>query len=388
MKILYYCWDECTSNDIMDVFKRKGYEVECLKMPVEDKLSDSGLTEVLKHKLRNKNYDCIFTFNFWPVISKAANEFGVKYVSWVYDSPCFTMYTQAIKNSCNYVFSFDKIEAMKLRGYGAKNVFHMPLGVNMEKLNKTLTKPLSNTEYRYDVSFVGNLYNDEYNFYDQIKGMPEYYRGFFDGIINSQMNIYGYDLASDIITDDFQPILSTFVRFNDDDEVLLKGIDFFVQMLRKKMTTIERPDILNMIANEGFCIHHFAEKADERLKEVKFGGYLDYDTEMPKVFRTSKINLNITLRTILSGISLRCMDVMGAGGFLISNYQPELAEYFADGEEVVMYSSRADLIDKMEYYMENDEERIAIAERARARIESDFTYDILLDEIFELAGIR
>lgn len=372
----------------MDVFKRKGYEVDYLDTPAKDKLRDPGLIEVLKYKFQNENYDCVFTFNFWPVISKVANEFGVKYVSWSFDSPCSTMHTEAIKNSCNYVFPFDKVEAMKLLGYGAKNVFHMPLGVNMEKLNRILTRPVSKTEYKYDVSFMGNLYNNEYNFYDQIKGMPEYYRGFFDGIINSQMNIYGYDLASDIITDDFKPILSTFAQFNLDKEILLKDTDFFIQMLQKKMTVIERPEILNMIANEGFYINHFAGKQDERLKKVKFRGYLDYDTEMPKVFRQSKINLNITLRTILSGIPLRCMDVMGAGGFLISNYQPELAEYFVDGEEVVMYSSRADLIDKIKYYLENDEERIAIAEKAKARIESDFTYDILLDKIFDVVGIR
>lgn len=387
MKILYYCWDEYTSKDIMDVFKRKGYEVDYLNTPAEDKLRDAGLMEVLRYKFQNNNYDCIFTFNFWPVISKVANEFGVKYISWSFDSPCFTMHTEAIKNSCNYVFSFDKIEVMKLLGYGAKNVFHMPLAVNVNKLNKLLPKPILETEYKYDVSFLGKLYNDEYNFFDQIKGMPEYYKGFFDGIVNSQMNIYGYDLASDIITDDFAPILNTFVKFNLDKEILLKDTDFFIQMLQKKVTVVERLGILNMIANEGINLTLFAPKRDERLEGVEFMGYVNYDMEMPKVFRGSKINLNISLRTILSGIPLRCIDIMGAGGFLISNYQPELAEFFVDGEEVVMYSSRADLIDKIKYYLKNDEERIAIAQKAKARIENEFTYDVLLDKMFELAGI-
>ena len=42
------------------------------------------------------------------------------------------------------------------------------------------------------------------------------------------------------------------------------------------------------------------------------------------------------------------MDILGAGGFLLSNYQPELAEYFEDGKEVVMYHSRADLVEKVQ----------------------------------------
>ncbi len=386
MKILYYCWDEYTSKDIMDVFNRKGYEVDCLSAPVQDKLRDATFMEMLRYKLKNNTYDCIFTFNFWPVISKVANEVGVKYVSWSFDSPCLTMHTEDIKNSCNYVFCFDRVEAMKLISYGAKNVYHMPLAVNMDKLNKLLTKPVAKTDYKYDVSFMGNLYNNEYNFFDQIKNMPDYYKGFFDGIINSQMNIYGYDLASDIISEEFAPILRTFAIFNLDKEILLKETDFFIQMLQKKITVVERPDILNMIADEGIYLNHFAPKQDERLKKVKFRGYLNYDTEMPKVFRQSKINLNITLRTILSGIPLRCMDVMGAGGFLISNYQPELTEFFVDGEEMVMYSSRIDLLDKIKYYLAHDEERIAIAENAKRRIENEYSYDIVLDKIFRIVG--
>ncbi len=387
MKILYYSWNEYTSNDIMDVLARKGYEVDLIDVPIADKLRDVTLIEILKNKFKNNNYDCVFTFNFFPVISKVANEFGVKYISWSFDSPCFTLHTKDITNACNYVFCFDKIETMRLLGYGAKNVYHMPLGVNSDKLNNLLVAPVSETKYQYDVSFVGNLYNDEYNFFDQIKNMPEYYRGFFDGIINSQMNIFGYDLASDIITEEFAPVLNSFAKFNLDEEILLKNIDFFVEMIQKKITIVERPEILNIIANQGIDINHFAPKKDERLKNVRFRGYLNYDTEMPKVFRESKVNLNISLRTILSGIPLRYMDVMGAGGFLISNYQPELAEFFVDGEEVVMYSSRIDLIDKIQYYLENDEERITIAEKAKERIEKDFSYDVLLDKIFDVVGI-
>jgi hypothetical protein len=43
---------------------------------------------------------------------------------------------------------------------------------------------------------------------------------------------------------------------------------------------------------------------------------------------------------------------MAAGGFLLSNYQPELAELFRDGEEVVMYTSMDDLKEKAGYYLE------------------------------------
>lgn len=57
------------------------------------------------------------------------------------------------------------------------------------------------------------------------------------------------------------------------------------------------------------------------IKNIYNKGILDYYNNMPVVFCNSKINLNISLRTIRNGIPLRAMDIMGAGGFLISNYQ-------------------------------------------------------------------
>lgn len=384
MKILYYCWNECTSNDIMDVFKRKGYSLDCLTMEIRDKLNDFDFMNKLAQIIKKNSYDCIFSFNFFPVISKVANKLGIKYISWTYDSASMTLYSESVFNSCNYIFVYDRADVNKLKMYGINNVFHMPLGVNTYRLNKLLSNDICSTEYEYDVSFVGNLYNDQYNFYDQIQNMPEYYKGFFDGIINSQMNIYGYDLASDIITNDFTEVLNSFVRFNLDKEIFMQETDVFANILRKKITVVERPEVLKMISDENVRVTHFGGKSDERLSKVEYKGYLNYDEEMPWVFRKSKINLNITLRCILSGIPLRCMDIMGAGGFMLSNYQPELAEFFVDGKEMIMYSSRYDLMEKLHYFLNNDDERIEIAQRGKDKIEKAFSYEILLEKMFEI----
>lgn len=65
---------------------------------------------------------------------------------------------------------------------------------------------------------------------------------------------------------------------------------------------------------------------------------------------------------------------MGAGGFLISNWQPELAECFEEGKEVVMYYDRNDLMSKIEYYLQNEDERMKIAENGQKKIIEQFDY--------------
>jgi spore maturation protein CgeB len=79
------------------------------------------------------------------------------------------------------------------------------------------------------------------------------------------------------------------------------------------------------------------------------------------------------------------MDIMGAGGFLLSNYQQELAEYFEVGKELVLYDSREDLMQKIDYYLCHEEERQEIARCGQRKIEENFSYRKVLPRIFSVA---
>ena len=79
---------------------------------------------------------------------------------------------------------------------------------------------------------------------------------------------------------------------------------------------------------------------------------------MPLIFHYSKINLNITSKSIRSGLPLRIFDILGCGGFLLTNYQPELSNYFTPGYDLVCYSSEDELLEKTEYYLSHEKERI------------------------------
>ena len=96
-------------------------------------------------------------------------------------------------------------------------------------------------------------------------------------------------------------------------------------------------------------------------------------TEMPLVFHESKINLNMTLPPIRTGLPLRIFDVCGCGGFLLTNYQSELTELYTPGEEVECFTSREELLDKVRYYLHHEEQRHAIAQRGYTRTKQEHT---------------
>lgn len=382
MKILYYCWDEYTSSDIRDIFGKLNYEVTTIRYDMANKLYDEEFIEYVDDMLDSDRFDCIFSFDYYPVISVCSKKFKIKYISWVFDSTHLTLYSKTIFNPYTYVFSFDNNEVNKLKSFGVKNIYHMPLAVNVSRVNDIIKKDELN--YKYDITFLGTLYDDEYNFYDQIKYFPPYYKGFFEAIINSQMDIYGIDLPEKMITDEVMENISSYVNIPLIEDFCLKERDYFIQIFQKKITVKERFEILQMISNK-YCLTHFAKNTSPLFKNVDFRGYADYIKDMPLIFNESKINLNISLRCIQSGMPLRCLDIMGAGGFLLSNYQKELAYFFEPNKEIVLYDSRVDLMNKIEYYLNHDEEREEIAKRGREKVVKHFDYMKVVPMIFKIA---
>lgn len=55
------------------------------------------------------------------------------------------------------------------------------------------------------------------------------------------------------------------------------------------------------------------------------------------------------------------MDIMGAGGFVLSSYCAETAELFEEDKEIVMFKTPEELIEKTDYYLAHDAEREQIA---------------------------
>ena len=76
---------------------------------------------------------------------------------------------------------------------------------------------------------------------------------------------------------------------------------------------------------------------------------------------------------------------MGAGGFLMSNYQAELSEYFIDGKDMVLFDSPEDMQWKIRYYLKHDDERQQIAKNGFEKVKRKFSYDIQLEKMMRLA---
>ena len=381
MKILYYYWNENCKDDCVEAFLKLGYEVCVCSHEFESYTKDAKFAEDISKKIRNEGFDGIFSFNYFPLLSDNAQEAGIPYISWVYDSPHYTLEAKNLTNPCNHVFIFDFALCDRYRAQGITTVDYMPLPVNTSKLNKQLAgiRGASPFPYKHDITFLGSLYKNEYNFYEQINYLPDHLKGFIEGIIESQTHVYGLDFPSELFDAKKCEEMSKYVKIGLGDDYNNARDEIFRNMIRKQVTVKERESLLKVLGDR-FNLDIYSGSKPDGIK-ANYLGTADYIKEMPKVFATSKININISLRSILTGIPLRVIDILGAGSFCLTNYQTELSEYFENGRELVWFESPDDMIDKAEYFLSHDDEREHIAANGLEAAEKFFSYDVLLPKI-------
>ena len=253
--------------------------------------------------------------------------------------------------------------------------------MNTERLEKQLLGVPTPIPYITDVSFVGQLYATKD--LDLLLSMSnDYIRGYVESIIQAQLRIYGYNLINDVIPDDLIDVLSDIFMKNSEPPMPLPR-EGFVHSLLKQVTRRERIFLLEELAHY-FKVEHFSQSKYSFRAPVLHMPPVDYYKEMPLVFRTSKLNLCPTLRSIQSGIPLRALDILGSGGTLFSNYQIELAENFTSDEEVIMYSSMEEAIDKAHFYLANDTLREAIARNGFEKTKKCFDYTVALPKLLDI----
>ena len=154
--------------------------------------------------------------------------------------------------------------------------------------------------------------------------------------------------------------------------------------LIRKIANIERIAILNTLAEQYHVVLHTASKVDkETLGRVEVRLPVRPGQDAAVVYAGSRINLNVSLKGIEGGTAQRVMDIMGAGGFVLTNYCEETADIFEEDKEIVMFKSPEELFDKVEYYLRHEEERERIARAGYHKVTTCYTYEKKLQKLLE-----
>mgnify|MGYP002854330355 CR=1 FL=1 len=382
-----YRYGSICEPDIIMTFKNAGftvdeYTVEMSKKDITPKQAIQGLSDhLMEHPA-----DFVFSINFFPYVSEVCNVFHIRYLCWIVDSPVMELYTTSIENEWNRVFLFDRALWEEIEPFNPGHIFHLPLGAAVgpkdelfKKTSDAVKKKLS-----HDISFVGSLYTEKCPYDKLYKDAPAKLLGYLDGIMAAQEKVYGYYFIEELLDDDtvegFKKNFPTFYRLPETSH--LNDRRTLSQLyIGNKISANERVHTFSRLSERYDVSIYTASDTSGMPKGLHNMGLAKTLTEMPVIFHEAGINLNITSKIIRTGLPLRIFDILSCGGFLITNYQPEIPELFVPGEDLVMYGSIDELIELCGYYLDHRDEAKRIAEHGYDTLRQNYTYDLQMEKL-------
>ena len=333
--------------------------------------------------LSEHHFDCLISYLFVPEISDICQKRGLPYIGWIYDSPLFTLFHPSVKNPCNYLFIFDRAEYEHIKPLGIPHLYYLPLGVNLTRTGALNITAEDEAAYSCDISFIRKLYVD--NSYNRFIHQ-------FPTDVSTEFKLYLLENLCNWRRQKPWPRISSrtsdYISQTFGDAVLNHGymdLDLFlgITFLSKKLAEMDRITVLNTLA-EHFRVDLYTTSDTGFLKNVQVHPSVSYYSAMNKVFYLSRINLNISQPSIETGLPQRILDIMGSGGFCLSNYQEEIDDYFVIGRDIEVFHDLDELKEKTAYYLSHEEERLRISVNGYQRIRENFSYPHQLGKILKI----
>ncbi len=348
---------------------------------------DEAHMPVIADAIEREKPDYVISYLFIPIVSQVTHSYGIPYISWTYDSPLTSLFCRELEHDNNYAFVFDKQECLRLKSLYNANVYYLPMAANPTRIGAIDLKDEEISKFSSDISFIGTLYQE--NAYNS-------YIGYFDELTQFELKHYLLTHLRNWNEPKQWPSLSehavkniteTLNAFNWNTTGLSTNEFLGLLFLTRKLAEIDRVTLLNALAEKHSVDLYTGDTSNPSLINVNCHGRVDYNTEMSKIFYCSKINLNITLPSIESGIPQRVYDIMACGGFCLSNYQPEMDELFTVGSDIEAFRSVEELLDKTDYYLKHEDERLRIAINGYKLIKEKHTIQHRVNEMLQIASL-
>lgn len=378
MKIVFYRYGSICEPDMIEAFQQVGLEVVEETTEITNKnISPAMQLKLVEELIKREQPLFVFSINFFPVIADVCHIYQTRYLCWTVDSPVPELFSKSITHDTNRIFLFDGGQYEDFATYNPERIFHLPLAAasgRFDKVIRTIT-PQDRQTYGADISFVGSLYSEK-DFLQDTSKLTEYTRGFLQALTEASLQIYGDYIAKDAISDKVvAEIKNAFPNFYIPHNPIADSDQYIAAYLYLgyHIAYEERIRTLNLLAKQ-FPVTLFTRSDCSPLENVNCKAGIRTLDEMPKVFHLSKINLNMTIRPIQTGLPLRIFDILGCGGFLMTNYQAELEELFEIGVDLEAYGSPEELVDKCSYYLTHEEERERIAKKGYEAVKEKHTY--------------
>ena len=109
--------------------------------------------------------------------------------------------------------------------------------------------------------------------------------------------------------------------------------------------------------------------------------------EYYEIMAKSKICINFSYSVDKHQLKGRVFDSMLSGTMLLESENPQISTLFSEGIDYAAFSSKEDLLKKIRYYLENEDERLKIAENGRKKCLKYYNSKVYWNTVLSKIGL-
>lgn len=263
----------------------------------------------------------------------------------------------------------------------------MPLAANVHSMDQLEITASDEKRFTCDISFIGSLYSDP-NYQLPMDRLSEETAKEVKQLLAEQLGLWNGGIR--FLGRLSDRAIEEIIGLQDGRIIPERGIigdRGYVEQayFSRGISHMERVEALRRLAKPGRDVRLYTREEEKKndLPGVRMENTLEYNVELPKAYYLSRINLNLTLPSIRSGVPLRVFDVLGAGGFLLTNEQPEMSELFVSGQDLEVFHSFEEMEEKAAYYLKHEEKRLRIALNGHRKVREQYSYEKMVGTILD-----
>lgn len=273
---------------------------------------------------------------------------------------------------------FDKAHAYELSGFGVPNVVHMPIAAWDRSYD---TRPIDPKEFTSAISFVGSQVGTYFyperrqNARSQVPGLIAL------AVRATKPDAVFYDIYHDLYAfaerpREGEPIEQRVAKMETYFAAKLfyyaalwiAQRDRFVLFLKRAL-----PDAFRLVGRNWDQAYGLSAAPALPSYDDFLGG-----------FRRSLININLVSGNAETGVNMRTFEITAAGGFMLHQMRPELAECFEIGRECDAFRDEEELLAKCRYYLSNPQRAVEIAQAGQRRTLENHLFSKRLQSVLPL----
>ncbi|HNR34174.1 MAG TPA: glycosyltransferase [Candidatus Hydrogenedentes bacterium] len=291
------------------------------------------------------------------MFSRFFEDARIPYVSWFTDTPRMILYDRKLHCSPYMVAAtWERAYIPHFKQLGFRHIHFMPLATDPAVFQG---KP--SAHYGRNLAFVGtSMIAEAGEAWEKLGHLPEITAAIQDAFTQGRVTRERFAEGIEAVLD---PMLLTPCTTSERRHIEL--------CLIYEATRRQRAEMVQRLSPMGIEVR--GDAAWQRIYPAA-GGSVAYHSDLAEYYRTTAVNLNITSLQMKTAVNQRVFDCPAAGGFLLTDAQSDIAEFFDSETEMAVYASFDELTDKAEYYLRHAAEREAMIERAQRRIAAHHTH--------------